>query len=122
MGKVAYARSRTGAKRIPLKSSYGKFANSCRRDDERLPSENNFARHKNMEKGNREKYVLITGKVTGSETAVCFSRGLRFRGTLNLTFYISVISEPRRRVIFSWNSNERVITETLFSSDVHARK
>jgi len=57
MGKVAYARSRTGAKRIPLKSSYGKFANSCWRDDERLPSENNFAWHKNM--GKKEKDVLI---------------------------------------------------------------
>lgn len=122
MGKVAYARSRTGAKRIPLKSSYGKFANSCRRDDERLPSENNFARHKNMEKRNREKDVLITGKVTGPETAVCFNRGLRFRGTLNLTFYISIIIRTAPRVIFSWNPNECVITKTLFSSDVHARR
>lgn len=58
MGKVAYARSGTGAKRIPLKSSYGKFANSCWRDDERLASENNFARLKNRgeeSEGGREK-------------------------------------------------------------------
>lgn len=64
MGKVAYARSRTGAKRIPLKSSYGKFANSCWRDDERLASENNFALLKNTKK---EKGTLITRKVTSSE-------------------------------------------------------
>lgn len=63
MGKVAYACSRTGAKRIPLKSSYGKFANSYWRDDERLASENNFARLKKKEKKN----VFITGKITSIE-------------------------------------------------------
>lgn len=55
MGKVAYARSRTGAKRIPLKSSYGKFANSCWRDDERLASENNFARFQKRGGGKRRR-------------------------------------------------------------------
>lgn len=66
MGKVAYACSRTGAKRIPLKSSYGKFANSCWRDDERLASENNFAWLKERKK-KEEKNTLITGEITSSE-------------------------------------------------------
>jgi len=67
MGKVAYARSRTRAKRIPLKSSYGKFANSCRCDDERLASENNFALFEN--KNEKTCTCIIREPLTKAQTS-----------------------------------------------------